>query len=59
LDFEAWQHFIPLMEPMPQDFICEWLASVAAEQRPQGIKVTMTPRIKKIRLSTKATFFMY
>jgi hypothetical protein len=56
LDFADWQHFIPLIGPISQDFICDMPAGVDALQMPQGVKATITPKIKRIRLNTSIAF---
>jgi hypothetical protein len=58
LDFDDWQHFIPLIGPISQDFIRGMPVGVDALQMPQGVKATITPKIKKTRLNTSIAFRM-
>jgi hypothetical protein len=57
-DLLEWQHFIPSIDPMPQDFIRGISFVAAALQMPQGVRATKTPSTKIIRLSKETAFRM-
>jgi hypothetical protein len=57
-DFAAWQHFIPSIVPMSQDFIWDKVVWDEAWQSPQGVKATTTPSTKKPRLNHSIVFPM-
>jgi hypothetical protein len=57
-DFAVWQHFIPSIGPMSQDFTWDKVVCEEAWQSPQGVNATTTPKTKKPRLSHSIVFRM-